>query len=303
MYPQAIELLNKRINDEPTDADAHFVLATAYLQTGNLKGADERFASAVRLKPDYGYQIGGEFKKGGDAALQEGNTNKAISLYNSAIRYQPNLKEPIGNALFEKGKAFADSGNDAKAIEAHKYAYSILPSLGPKLGKFYGDKATNAKQSSDKARMLRTASEFDSSYKAEASKVEQVAVQEEAGRRVANAKADLENAMSADLETWVRTIENAQKYLSADDIIEFGGKYFQKQYANITPFSVDPKDGWKTMATIRDKQRVRYIANESFEMMDDAWKVSVKCSAELSKPGGVRFSGREKLVVSFKSSQ
>jgi hypothetical protein len=197
----------------------------------------------------------------------------------------------------------AGSGNESKALEIHRYAYSILPSLGPKLGKFYGDKAANAKQSSDKARMLRTASEFDASYKAEASKVEQAAAQEENNRRVASAKAELENAMTADLKTWVRTIENAQRYLSTEEILLYGGRYFQKQYSDLTPFTIDPKDGWKTVATIHDKQRVRYIANESFEMMDDAWKVSVKCPARLSEPEGVKFSGREKLVVSFKSSK
>ena len=43
MYPQAIELLKKRINDKPTDADAHFQLGISYVNTGNYGGADERF--------------------------------------------------------------------------------------------------------------------------------------------------------------------------------------------------------------------------------------------------------------------
>jgi len=34
MYPQAIELLKKRINDKPTDAEAHFQLGKCYLSTG-----------------------------------------------------------------------------------------------------------------------------------------------------------------------------------------------------------------------------------------------------------------------------
>ena len=105
MYPQAIELLNKRIQAKPDDGEAHFNLGVCLLNTGDFRGADERFASAVRLKPDFGFQIGGEFKKAADVAMQEGNTNKAIGLYANALKYQPDLKEPIGNALVEKGKS------------------------------------------------------------------------------------------------------------------------------------------------------------------------------------------------------
>ena len=92
MYPQAIELLNKRINDKPTDAEAHFQLGVCYINTGNFSRADERFGSAVKLNADYGYQIGGKYKKVGDEALNKGRTGQAQSLYQKAVQYQPDLK-------------------------------------------------------------------------------------------------------------------------------------------------------------------------------------------------------------------
>ena len=46
MYPQAIAVPEKRINDEPDDAEAHFLLGRCYIHTGNLRGADTRFESA-----------------------------------------------------------------------------------------------------------------------------------------------------------------------------------------------------------------------------------------------------------------
>ena len=49
MYPQAIELLNKAIHEKPTNAEAHFQQGICYVNTGNFRNADERFASAVTL--------------------------------------------------------------------------------------------------------------------------------------------------------------------------------------------------------------------------------------------------------------
>lgn len=57
MYPQAIEVLNKRILDTPTDAEAHYLMAEAYLHTGNYREADTRFSSAVSLEPGLKGQV------------------------------------------------------------------------------------------------------------------------------------------------------------------------------------------------------------------------------------------------------
>ena len=93
MYPQAIALLEKEINEEPTNDEAHFQLGICYINQNNYSGADERFASAVKLKPDYGYEIGKEFKKASDEALKIGNLSSASSLFDKAIIYDPRFKK------------------------------------------------------------------------------------------------------------------------------------------------------------------------------------------------------------------
>ena len=39
MYPQAMELLKKRIGENPKDAEAQFLLGSCYIHTDNLSGA------------------------------------------------------------------------------------------------------------------------------------------------------------------------------------------------------------------------------------------------------------------------
>ena len=39
MYPQAISLLEKRVNEKPTDEEAHYELGVCYINTGNFRGA------------------------------------------------------------------------------------------------------------------------------------------------------------------------------------------------------------------------------------------------------------------------
>ena len=163
-YPQAIELLNKRIQFTPDDAEALFNLGICLLNTGNIASADQRFASAVKSKPEYTVQIGAEYQKAANAVLSDGDVNNAISRYNDAIKYNPELRDAIGDALTEKGKALADSGNRTQAIAIHKYAYSIFPSLGPELGRYYAQKAAESEQLADKATLLRAAADFDPSY-------------------------------------------------------------------------------------------------------------------------------------------
>ena len=103
MYPQAIAVLEKRINEEPDDAEAHFLLGRCYIHTGNLRGADARFESAVRLDADYGFKIGGEYKKAGSDALAKGNVDRALRLFRKAVGYQPGLRKEIAGECYREG--------------------------------------------------------------------------------------------------------------------------------------------------------------------------------------------------------
>lgn len=143
MYPQAIELLNKRINDKPTDAEAHYQLGVCYVKTGSFGQAEERFASAVRLKPDYGYQVGGDFKKAGSEALDKGHIGRAQSLFEKAVEYQPDLKAGIAKECFSAGEKYLNQQQSSTADDLLSMAVKYDPSLRQDMERIcraYGEK-------------------------------------------------------------------------------------------------------------------------------------------------------------------
>lgn len=150
MYPQAIELLNKTISEKPDNAEAHFQLGICYINTDNFRGADERFGSAVQLKSDYGYQIGGEYKKAGSSALDKGQISQARDLFKKAVEYQPSLKSEIVEYCFQKGEPAFD------------VILSIAPDQKTRLADYY--KSLNDKTSDEEKKIayLKKAANLDS---------------------------------------------------------------------------------------------------------------------------------------------
>ena len=123
MFPQAIELLNKRVQEKPDDAEAHFQLGVCYINTGNFHGADQRFASAIRLKPDYGFQIGGKYYEVGKEMLAKNEIQKAEHLFSKAIEFQRDLIVDVSRLYDEK--------TDPKAIiSGLKFRKQAIPQNG-----------------------------------------------------------------------------------------------------------------------------------------------------------------------------
>ncbi len=100
MYSQAISILEKAVIENLTNAEVHFLLGISYINNGNLWGANEVFASAVQLNPDYGYEIGKEYKKAADKAFAKGNFLSASSLFEKAVEYSPMIGQSEGYSFF-----------------------------------------------------------------------------------------------------------------------------------------------------------------------------------------------------------
>jgi len=147
MYPQAMAVLEKRINEEPDDAEAHFLLGRCYILTGNLSGADARFKSAVRLDADYGFKIGGEYKKAGSDALAKGNVDRALRLFSKALTYQPGLRKEVAKKCFQAGVA-ALARVPPEDGEAARRLFSVACDYDPSL------KDAAAKKSYEKFKSL-----------------------------------------------------------------------------------------------------------------------------------------------------
>ena len=129
MYPQAISLLEKAISDAPANPEPHFQMGICYINTGNYSGADERFSSAIKLKPDYGYKIGAEYRKAGSDRLNNGRTRQARSLFQKAVQFQPKLKKEIAKECFAAGKSYLNKHQSSPADGLLSMACSYDPSL------------------------------------------------------------------------------------------------------------------------------------------------------------------------------
>jgi len=164
MYPQAIELLNKSINEKPADAEAHFQLGVCFVNTGNFRGADERFASAVKLKSDYGFQIGGKYKKAGLEQLDKDNINGVKRLFSKAIQYQPNLKDGICQELLTKAQQDVGLIDNCLAI-----CKNFQCNTDKEFAKIYFT-ASHDDSCKNPLEYLRNASSLDSQYKIQTAK-------------------------------------------------------------------------------------------------------------------------------------
>jgi tetratricopeptide (TPR) repeat protein len=139
MYPQAVSVLEKYINEEPTDAEAHYTLALCYLEQNNLSGAEERFASTVKLDADYGVKVAGEYKNKGLNSLHKGNVGLARDLFRNAIKYQPSL----GASLAQESFTFAEKNGNASAFELAASMDPQYKQQGYDFFKHLGDSATD----------------------------------------------------------------------------------------------------------------------------------------------------------------
>lgn len=81
------------------------------------------------MKPDYGYQIGGEYKKAGSSYLLKGSVRQAQELFQKAVEYQPDLKASISQEAYALGEVFFKQGKydavDSKFLLAVEFDQSL----------------------------------------------------------------------------------------------------------------------------------------------------------------------------------
>jgi len=122
MVPQAIEVLEKEINEDPTNAEAHFLLGQCYLKEGRFQHAEERFESAAALQSKYKQQVGEAFY---DACLQykqAGDTRMAVAAFNKASTYKPSLKAKGYDFFLDLSQKVSGSEKESYLDQALLYA-------------------------------------------------------------------------------------------------------------------------------------------------------------------------------------
>ena len=109
-YQQAIELLNKELGANPTNAQAHIELGACYIGLGKLSLAEAGFARAMNLSPLHAGEIADVYMKAGLAGIEKGRAEEAVQLLEKAVSYRSELKGPLARGLMDKGKAFIQKG-------------------------------------------------------------------------------------------------------------------------------------------------------------------------------------------------
>jgi tetratricopeptide (TPR) repeat protein len=141
LYTEAIELLNNRINQKPTGADAYFLIGACYLHQRDYNTAAKSFKRAVKIDSAYGQKIGLSYKKAGDDALQEGRVSQAQNLYSIAVKYQNDLKNEIAQQCFAAGEAYLNKYQSETADNLLAMAVTYNPSLAERRDKVTRDYA------------------------------------------------------------------------------------------------------------------------------------------------------------------
>jgi hypothetical protein len=166
-------------------------------------------------------------------------------------------------------------------------------SLGhPGIADYYAKISETLNFPEEKSQFLEKAAGIDPKYKADLQQMY---------RHQATAR--LKQSLSGDLDAWGKAVANAEKYLSKDKILQYAGKYFEKHYANVRPFSIEPKDGWVPKITVHNMQKIYYVSAEDFAIKGSFSNRSFECPKSLGKPKNCTFSGRGKISVSFKSNK
>ena len=137
MYPQAIDVLEKRIMEKPTDAEAQFLLGNCYVHTGSLSQANDRFSSAVKLNTKYGYKIGTIYLNAGIEALGKVSVGQARSLFGQAVQFQPALKSKISGVCYEQGMIEFEGGRYSAANDLFRLATSFGAVDAAKISNMY----------------------------------------------------------------------------------------------------------------------------------------------------------------------
>ena len=87
----------------------------------------------MRLEPDYGFKIGGEYEKAGSEALSSDRVNTALRLFRKAVSYQPGLKGQIAKECFSAGKSCLDRWDSNVADRCFGMAQQYDPGLAPQV--------------------------------------------------------------------------------------------------------------------------------------------------------------------------
>lgn len=134
-FNTAISLTTSRIEEDPGDARAHFLLGQALLAKGDLVRARKSLEAAVKLAPDSGnYQV--ELNRClaamADSAIELDIPSEAIDLLKKLLKdkYQvAQTEKKLGDVYARTSKKLIETGNVSEAETLLREAAGLLPDI------------------------------------------------------------------------------------------------------------------------------------------------------------------------------
>lgn len=269
MYPQAIAVLEKeiygnekaKVKANPMNAEAQFLLGVCYANQSRYNDADERFASAVKLKPNYGYRIGEVYRTAGSSSLENGNIETAEVLFQKTVKYQPDLIKTIASELLNTGKgnnndhllSMAVNYNGELRGDVSGYYYGLSQSIG-------GEEGLNA---------LKKANEFNggNAYRADIAKKV---------LELCDGKSKPENREAC--------INTNSDYLDSNQTFESSVRFYTKLWG--VPSKVEGLNGdWVEAARIKNGEIVHFLSLKKFsakcENSKRVWDEAIKSDGQI----------------------
>ena len=137
MYAQAIELLNNRINKNPSDANAFLLLGECYLSLGDYQEAKKQYDNAIQINSRLSDKVGLVYKEAGDKAINSGQAKLALKHYQEAITYKPDLNDIIVDEAYEQGMSHFNAGEYDLADLKFYIAASLNGNLNREISDLY----------------------------------------------------------------------------------------------------------------------------------------------------------------------
>ncbi len=112
MYAEAASLLRKHVNDNPTDANAHYLLGTVFLATGDATEAGESFLRALKLDDRYKAKAVQSYFDAGKELLKETSPvalERALGYISSAVAVDNTRAIEAAGLCRDRGIALSSS--------------------------------------------------------------------------------------------------------------------------------------------------------------------------------------------------
>ncbi len=287
MHKQAEALLEQEINQNPTNAEAHFLLGKCYILLDEFRSfpkAEKRFSSAVKLDPSgYAREIANVYIDVGLEQLARANKRKALDLLSEARKYDSRSGDEIARRCFKKGEELLRYGEYAQADGYFFVAARYDSSLKSDIARIY----YRQYRAEGKLPLLKQASRYN---------------QSEYGQEYA--RASLENGMNVSSSEWEERTKEAQKYLSNREILQLSVDYYARKWGEPKELKLSPGE-WIKDPRVYEGSKFHYLANKEYWLKTTAMAEDkkIKSRKKIREEHWYSFSdlGQEKEFLEFKA--